>query len=155
MAVRPCVAGETEHCSSHRRGCRRSGKDNYLFFTHFFATSDHCGKVCSLEVMKSYAIHLVSSRHHFAIYPVLSLLRRAAVLRAKTGRIYYYCCTAHLRNLQRRKTVQKTKQGVSQRVPRVSLSCPFMIDRWKCEVVHEFRNEDPNCASLHPTGFQV
>ncbi|CAM9950291.1 unnamed protein product, partial [Scytosiphon promiscuus] len=27
--------------------------------------------------------------------------------------------------------------------------------KWKCEVVHEFRNEDPNCASLHPMGFQV
>ncbi|CAB1097150.1 unnamed protein product [Ectocarpus sp. CCAP 1310/34] len=27
--------------------------------------------------------------------------------------------------------------------------------KWKCEVVYEFRNEDPNCASLHPTGFQV
>lgn len=22
-------------------------------------------------------------------------------------------------------------------------------------MVHEFRNEDPNCASLHPMGFQV
>lgn len=21
--------------------------------------------------------------------------------------------------------------------------------------MHEFRNEDPNCVSLHPTGFQV
>lgn len=31
----------------------------------------------------------------------------------------------------------------------------IIINRWKCEVVHEFRNEDPNCASLHPTGFQV
>lgn len=32
---------------------------------------------------------------------------------------------------------------------------PTSSNRWKCEVVHGFRNEDPNCASLHPTGFQV
>ncbi|CAM9422149.1 unnamed protein product, partial [Choristocarpus tenellus] len=27
--------------------------------------------------------------------------------------------------------------------------------KWKCDVVHDFRVEDPTCVSLHPTGFQV
>ncbi|CAN0224279.1 unnamed protein product, partial [Discosporangium mesarthrocarpum] len=27
--------------------------------------------------------------------------------------------------------------------------------KWRCDVIYDFRLEDPSCVSLHPTGFQV
>lgn len=31
----------------------------------------------------------------------------------------------------------------------------FFLNRWRCEIVHEFRHEEAYCASLHPAGYQV